>query len=248
MNNDHLPYSEEEISDPGVAANLAFLKSLEDAARRSRVFDHPLLTSLAQGQYPKQSIAAVFGQFAHHVRIFTSCLGHLIGTAPDLRCRVVLLDNLSEELGHGDITRAHYSLYLRMLRSMGMDQQRVELIPTLPSILRLNEQLLAATRASFVQGLAWLGIGGELTIPNNFPYLATAGRRAFEDADLEFFARHGGIDQGHSDDANTLLAMHMRGNDRSTVANEVATSLAARARVWDDLEQMCESLGGMGQG
>ena len=177
MNNDHLPYSKEEISDPAVAADFAFLKSLEDAARRSRVFDHPLLTSLAQGKYSTRSTAAVFGHFAHHIRIFTSCLGHLIGTAPDLQ----VPGRPARQPDRGTRPRGHHPRALLALPAdaaldgNGSAERRAH---PHAALHQLNEQLLAATRASFVQGLAWLGIGGELTIPNNFPYLVTAGRRA----------------------------------------------------------------------
>jgi hypothetical protein len=113
-----------------------------------------------------------------------------------------------------------------------------EIDPTQPStaIELLNDGLLQAVKRSFIAGLAWLGIGGELTIPNNFPYLAQGARNTFAGLDLSFFERHGTPDEKHNDDSNLLLAMQIKSQaDRDVVRCEVQKSLYLRAAVWDDL-------------
>jgi pyrroloquinoline quinone (PQQ) biosynthesis protein C len=236
MDTGSLPYTRAELRDPAVLLNLHHLALLEEEARRHPVFDHPFLIRLSKGVYGESGIRHAFIQFSKHVRIFTSCLGHLIGTAPDIRDRLVLFDNLTEEFGRGALGATHHALYLRMLASMGVSAEEVERAEPVTSIRLLNDALDAAVKKSFLIGLSWLGIGGELTIPNNFPYLAQGARGVFQDLDSGFFDRHGTRDQEHSHDSSLLLALQLRTQaDRDLVRAEVLKSLFLRAAVWDEL-------------
>jgi pyrroloquinoline quinone (PQQ) biosynthesis protein C len=222
--------------NPDVILNRHFLDLLEEDLRKSPVFDHPFLIRLSRGVYSERAARHAFIQFSKHVRIFTGCLGRLIGIAPDIRDRLVLFDNLQEELGKGSLLGAHYTLYLKMLASMGISAEEIERSEPITALELLNDALITATSKSFVAGLAWLGLGGELTIPNNFPYLAQGARRTFAAVDTGFFERHGQVDQGHSDDSNLLLAMHLKTQaERDAVRSEAAKSLYLRAAVWDEL-------------
>jgi pyrroloquinoline quinone (PQQ) biosynthesis protein C len=230
------PYTKSELMNPDVILHRHFLETLEDEARKAAVFDHPFLIRLSKGVYSDKGVRYAFIQFSHHVRVFTSCLAHILGMAPDIRDRLVLFDNLNEEMGRGNLVGTHYMLYLKMLSSMGVSMEEIERSDCLTSIELLNDALLSAVRKSFIGGLAWLGIGGELTIPNNFPYLSQGARRTFPQLDPGFFERHGQPDQGHNDDSNLLLAMQIKDQrDRDTVRSEVQKSLFLRGAVWDEL-------------
>jgi len=225
-----------ELSHPEFLFNRQFLRDLEAQARRLPVFDHPFLARLAHGGCSVPGARFALIQFAKHVRIFTSCLAHLLGKAPDIRDRIVLFDNLREELGGGTLGDAHYMLYMRMLDSIGISADEVARTRALTTVELLNDGLHCAIDRSFQAGLSWLGIGGELTIPNNFPYLAQGIRRLFPAADMHFFERHGTPDEAHNDDSNLLLALHLHGDDdRHRARAEVHKSLFLRAAVWDEI-------------
>jgi pyrroloquinoline quinone (PQQ) biosynthesis protein C len=231
-----LPYNKAELRNPEVVLNMHFLSMLEEEVRRLPVFDHHFLIRLSKGVYAEKALRFAFIQFSKHIKIFTSCLGHIIGSAPDIRDRLVLFDNLNEEMGKGALLGTHYMLYLRFLASMGIAQEEVDRTEPLTSIELLNDGLTLAVKKSFITGLSWLGIGGELTIPNNFPYLAQGAKDAFANIDMGFFERHGTRDVGHNDDSNLLLAMQIKTQaDRDLVRSEVHKSLFLRAAVWDDL-------------
>jgi pyrroloquinoline quinone (PQQ) biosynthesis protein C len=231
-----LPYTKAELRDPEVLLAMHYLGMLEEEARRYPVFDHPFLVRLSKGVYSERAVRFAFIQFSKHVRIFTSSLAHIIGTAPDIRDRLVLFDNLNEELGRGALGGTHYMLYLRMLGSMGVTPEEVERTEPLTAVELLNDGLAQAVGRSFIAGLSWLGIGGELTIPNNFPYLAAGAKDAFPDLDPGFFARHGARDQEHHQDSNLLLALQLKSPaDRDQARSEVLKSLFLRAAVWDEI-------------
>src|SRR5258708_1972125 len=97
------PFNKTELTDPEVQVTRLFLKNLENNAYKCEVFDHPFLIRLAKGIYSERAVRFAFIQFSKHVKIFTSCLGFIIGTAPDIRDRLVLFGNLSEEMGKGSL-------------------------------------------------------------------------------------------------------------------------------------------------
>ena len=117
------------------------------------------------------------------------------------------MDNIYEEMGRGDLSSAHPSLYLRMLASIGVPQEAADASPALPAIRRINEHLRAVVeRRPFAVACALLA-SAEAVIPAMFPVLADMARKAFHDIDMAFFDRHGPRDDGHSDDAAMLFAV-----------------------------------------
>ncbi len=229
-------YSKHELSRPEVALNLHYLRMLEEELRVHDIFDHPFLVRFSKGAYGDKAMRFALIQFSKHIRVFTSCLSHLLGMAPDIRDRIVLYDNLREEMGNGNLSGTHYMLYLRMLSSLGISKEEAENTPALVSFDLLNDGLINAVKSSFVNGLAWLGLGGELPIPNNFPYLAHGVKRCYPSVDTGFFEHHGAPDQAHNDDSNTLLALHLTDDaSRENVKREVRKSLYLRAAAWSEI-------------
>jgi pyrroloquinoline quinone (PQQ) biosynthesis protein C len=232
------PYTKAELTNPEVILSRHFLEMFEEEVLLHEVFDHPFLIKLSKGVYSEKAVRFAFIQFSKHVKVFTSALGHLMGNAPNIKDRMVLFDNMSEEMGMGRLLGSHYMLYIRMLASMGISQEEIDRADSIVSMQLLNDGLEQAVKRSFITGLAWLGLGGELTIPNNFPYLAQGAKKTFAEIDTEFFSRHGARDEDHKCDSNLLLAMNIRDqSDRELVKAEVNKALFLRAAVWYEIGQ-----------
>ncbi len=242
MENMQSPYHSDELNSAVFKGNMAFLADLETSVKDHPVFDHSFLRRLADGEFGRDGTRFVMIQIGKMVKPFTAAISALMGRAPDTKSRFVLFDNLYEEMGRGDVSQSHPMLYLKMLESMGIDEASFEKEETITSVRLLNDALFdAILRKPFYVGCSWLGYGGELTIPNNFPYLINALRDSYGDElNIDFWARHGSRDQEHSDDATTVLAMNMKPEDRRTIEEEVHSSLTLRKLIWDEFEHHCE--------
>lgn len=239
MENMQSPYTQGELNTELVRDNLIFLSELESRIHSHGVFDHPLLQNLADGNYKADGLKMVLAEFSKHVGVFTAALSALLGNTPDIKSRFVLFDNLYEEMGRGTYEQSHFRLYISMLESLGIKESELQTYTPLCSVETLNDALMhAVTQKPFIVGLAWLGLGGEVTIPNNFPFLVQALKTCFPTTavDWQFFDRHGGRDQMHNDDANIILALYMQEEDRALIELEVMKSLRVRKAVWDELE------------
>jgi len=237
-----IPYKEEELKSENYQKNYHFLEKLEKEVLEHEVFDHPFLKKLASGEYTQEGVKYVLTQFGNIVIPFTAAICKLMGNAPDLKSRFMLMDNLYEELGNMKYTQCHPNLYLEMLASIDVSVEAFENLPTLPSIRILNNTILdAVEHRSFDIGCAWLGYGGELTIPNNFPYLVQGLKKAsFEDIDMTYWDRHGIRDQDHSDDATMVLCMNTVHTQHQEIKEAVTDSLVLRAAIWSELEEVCD--------
>jgi len=237
-----IPYRKEELESSKYKENYDFLQVIEKEVLNHELFDHPFLKKLASGAYSQEGVRFVLTQFGKIVIPFTAAICKLMGNSPDLKSRFMLMDNLYEELGNMKFNQCHPSLYSEMLNSIGVDQKIFEEMETIPSIRILNNTILdAVENKSFAIGCAWLGYGGELTIPNNFPYLVKGIEQAsFEDIDMTYWDRHGDRDQEHSDDATVVLCMNTTPKEHQKIKEAVIDSLTLRSMVWSELEEICE--------
>lgn len=237
------PYTAKELRSEVFIANNNFLSLLEKEVSDHAVFDHPFLCKLANNEYNREGVTFILKQFGKIVMPFTAAICKLMGNAPDIKSRFMLMDNLYEEMGGRNINSCHPMLYLKMLDSIGVSKYDLDNTATISSIRILNDAIYdAVANKSFAVGCAWLGYGGELTIPNNFPYLVDGTKGCFgKDVDLEFWGRHGERDQVHSDDATTVLSMNTTFEEHAEIAQSVKDSLNIRAIIWDELEKICDS-------
>lgn len=236
------PYSTEEQNSSEFIENKRFLKNLENSILNHRVFNHPFLVKFASDSYNNEGTLFVLKQFGKIVMPFTGAICKLMGNAPDIKSRFMLMDNLYEEMGHNNLDTAHPILYLKMLESLGITQRELDETPTISSIRILNNTIYdAVSHSSFAIGCAWLGYGGELTIPNNFPYLVKGIKNTFgANVNIDFWERHGTRDQEHSDDATTVLCMNCDSAQHKQIEEAVRDSLNIRAIIWDELEKICD--------
>lgn len=237
------PYTKKELNSKSFLKNVNFLENIEKEILGHSVFNHPFLIKFANNNYTEEGTKFILSQFGKIVMPFTAAICKLMGNAPDIKSRFMLMDNLYEEMGGNNINICHPFLYLKMLESIGISKQDLDSQDTISSIRILNDAIFdGVENKSFAVGCAWLGYGGELTIPNNFPYLVDGIKASFgESVDIAFWGRHGERDQEHSDDATTVLAMNTNEEEYSELKQSVIDSLNIRNQIWSELEDICDS-------
>jgi len=237
------PYNTEELCDSKFRNNKIFLEKLETRMLNHNVFDHTFLKKFSSNTYTQEGIEFVLKQFSKIVMPFTAAICKLMGNAPDIKSRYMLMDNLYEEMGHNNLNACHPVLYLLMLETIGISQAELDQTTTIFSIRILNNSIFdSVANKNFAIGCSWLGFGGELTIPNNFPYLVKGIKNMFgNNIDMEFWERHGDRDQEHSDDATTVLCMNCDETLHDEIEEAVRDSLNMRSIIWDELERICDT-------
>lgn len=228
------PFSASDLSTSKALVNQRFFDEVLGTAKTHAFYSHPFLATAGKVVVPRDIAGIVLTSFYKIVAPFTGLLFSLAGRSPDLRTRFALMDNLYEEMGCGDLSAAHPSLYLRMLASIGVTTEMADASPTLPAIRRINEHLEHVVRTEpFAVACAVLA-SAEATIPPSFPVLASMARGAFPSVDMTFFDRHGPRDEGHSDDAAVLFALSAEPAMFASVEEHVQRDLAFRVELFDE--------------
>lgn len=228
------PYGSVDFVSSRAIDNERFFRDVLRNAKNHRFFAHPFMSTF-ESQNPSAGVVSfVLTSFYKIVSPFTGLLCSLGGRAPNLRARFALMDNIFEEMGCGDLSAAHPSMYLKMLDSIGVSEATADAMPTLPSILRINEHLHdVVQKQAFAVACAVLA-SAEATIPPSFPVLAAVAKRAFPHVDMDFFDRHGPRDEGHSDDATMLFAVTADPSMYAAVEAGVKLDLDFRAELFDE--------------
>lgn len=228
------PFGPVDLASARAVENVKFFDDMLQRAKSHRFFSHSFMASFDDMRPSRDLVSFVLTSFYKIVCPFTGLLCSLGGRSPDLRSRFALMDNIYEEMGCGDLSSAHPSLYLAMLSSIGVTAEDAERARTLPAIRRINEHLREVVeRRTFSVACALLA-SAESTIPPSFPILAAIARRSFPHVDMTFFDRHGPRDEGHSDDASMLFAVNAHSSDYATVEAEVELDLDLRADLFDE--------------
>jgi pyrroloquinoline quinone (PQQ) biosynthesis protein C len=228
------PFGATDFASARALENQRFFGEMLERARNHRFYSHPFMSTFESAPPSPELVSFVLTSFYKIVSPFTGLLCSLGGQAPNLRSRFALMDNIFEEMGCGDLSSAHPSLYLKMLASIGVSADAAERTPTLVAIQRINDHLREVVeRRHFSVACAVLA-SAESTIPPSFPVLATMARSAFVSVDMAFFERHGPRDEGHSDDAALLFAVTADSSHYSTVEAEVKLDLDYRCELFDE--------------
>lgn len=228
------PFEPADFLSARAIENQKFFDATLQKAQTHRFFAHRFMATFEEVRPTRDVVTHVLTSFYKIVSPFTGLLCSLGGRAPNLRSRFALMDNIYEEMGCGDLSSAHPSLYLRMLSSIGVSTAAAESARTLPVIRRINDHLREVVdQRDFAVACAVLA-SAEATIPPSFPAMARIARQAYPEIDMTFFDRHGPRDEGHADDAAMLFAVSADSSDYATVAAEVERDLDFRAELFDE--------------
>jgi hypothetical protein len=101
----------------------------------------------------KQQVAVVLGQWFHPLHYFPVFLSRLISVSPELEMKLHICRILWQELGEGDIERAHEKIYVDTMVDVGFDGSDVA--DALP--FEATERLVEGYRQSSADYLSGLG-------------------------------------------------------------------------------------------
>jgi hypothetical protein len=194
----------------------------------------------------------MFGSIAHcdadtlrklliQYRFFTiyyiSDLSYLVAKLPFGKLRSFMAHILNEELGSGDDRQAHPEVYDAFLRSIGVDQQALE-IGIAGNLTMLEEIQQALLREPYPYGVGLRGMGGECMCQ---VYLANLHSHLIHNpyiqanhdkVDWRFWDIHvGPVDVHHREETRALLDQLILNTPE--LSRQISDGFQASVRTWD---------------
>ncbi len=172
------------------------LLELRERAHAHRINRHPLLQEMALHGLSSEGARLFLENYYVNNHLFHLHIAALALTAP-LEARAEIAQNFYDEMGEGDLSRAHPVLFLKIFDLAG----RPDVIDPLPESLDL---LNSKIYCGLLCGNAAIGLGGfgflEMTMPAQMKLiLAGLKKSGFKDSELEFWSLHITLDAIHGD-------------------------------------------------
>jgi pyrroloquinoline-quinone synthase len=198
---------------------------------------HPFVERCRTGQLTLAQVRVLGAQMYKFCHEFPSFLAMALAACPQEDVRIVIGENLWEELGEGDPQRAHAALFRRFTRALGLEDAQLSVVPALS-----ETTALIATYRNLSDRYGVLGILGALCYASEgivaalYSYIQTGLLQAapFDSDALMFFEVHIHVDGGHADKLESVLLPMLRApQDELLVEEAIRTALDARCRFFD---------------
>jgi pyrroloquinoline-quinone synthase len=197
----------------------------------------PLLDRLRQGPVEPPVLRGWTAQYYLVVREFARFLSAIHSRCPDFGARALIAENIYEEHGRFVTGEDHPALMRRFGRATGLTDEEMEDAAPLPETAAYVTTLFRLTQeASYLEGLAAVGLGVESPVPRYFARLEPLlrERQGLTVQDTAFFRVHITDDADHADRAITIVARNTTSpQHQAAVIEAVRQTQAARGRFRD---------------
>ncbi len=104
-----------------LAAN--FHEYLGNITQNHPLWNHPFLERCRTRKLSLQEIRILAVQMYNFCKHFNRILASILSCCPDENAQLVILENLYDEMGQGDLNQSHPELFRRFTRALGMDDK-----------------------------------------------------------------------------------------------------------------------------
>lgn len=217
------------------AANHA--EAFRELGRQHPLWKHELLERCRSGRLGLAEVRTLAVQMYKFSREFSRYLAAALAACAHEEARIVIAENLWEELGEGDLAQSHPVLFRRFTRAIGIDDKTLEATPPEPETQALIDTYLGfAERYGVVGALGAICYSSEGIVGALYSHLQNGLVRSipFERDALVFFDLHIHVDDGHAAQLEKVLGPLVRSReDFDRVSAAIQQGLDARCRFFD---------------
>lgn len=202
---------------PTKTAGKKFTALLERDLDREHLVQHPLYKLWNRGKLSRAALRDYAKQYYHFVAYFPRLVSQIHANTPDLKNRLKILDNLSEEENR---LSPHEDMWVAFAKGLGISRKALRNTKLLPETRAAITTMKKYCEADFLQGAAAV-----LAYEAQISDIAELKRRGLEKfygvtakVALEFFVVHGKVDIEHQKTWKRLLATQARSKRQRTQA------------------------------
>jgi len=123
----------------------SFLTSLSQNALRQSLLRHPFFDHVVAAPLSRDQVAAFLGQYWYPIRYFPEFLARTVALLPTTELKTAISKILYQELGEGEIERAHENLYRDTMVDAGFAEASVIAAPMTEPTRQLMDGYRRAT-------------------------------------------------------------------------------------------------------
>lgn len=180
---------------------------LSDVKARAAVDAAPYFRALAEKTFPKDDFVETQAQFLFAVVHFARPMATLAARLPSPEDRALVLSNVWDEHGHGDLSRSHQATFLELLARLGLSREALDARAQWPEVRAFNTLLTGlCAHDDVLTALATLGVIEDLFsgISARIGHALVASGWLGE-ADVVHYRTHETLDVSHAEDFYRLV-------------------------------------------
>ncbi len=166
---------------------------------------------------------------------FNRILASILSCCPDDAAQLVILENLFDEMGQGDISQSHPELFRRFTRALGIDDNTLAALSTAPETRALIETYLRIPyQYGYLAALGAVCYASEGIVSSLYTqlYQGIVGTAPLPKESLIFFEVHIDVDDSHAAKLAAVIEPHITmSNEDINIKVKLAIVEAMDARV-----------------
>lgn len=217
------------------------LVSFQQTAAQHKLWTHPFINRARQRKLTFAEVKTLAVQMYQFSKAFNRILASVMANCPDDEAQFVILENLFDEMGQGDFSKAHPILFRRFTRALGIsDDELAQLDPTPETEQLIETYLNLAPKYGYLAALGGICFASEGIVNTLYRHLEKGIEQVknFTRDDLIFFELHIDLDDDHAEHLAQLIQPRLKSvEDHHRINDAIQMAMNARYRFFDGVQR-----------
>jgi pyrroloquinoline-quinone synthase len=217
--------------------------SFREIAANHPLWKHQFLSRCRTSNLSLPDVQVLAVQMYKFSKEFNRILASILSYCPDETAQLVILENLFDEMGQGDVSQSHPELFRRFTRAIGIDDHTLAALPTAPETRTLIETYLGiSSKYGYLAALGAVCYASEGIVSSLYSqlYRGITGSAPLTKESLIFFEVHIDVDDSHAAKLSAVIEPHicMSNEDLDTkIRLAIVDAMDARFQFFDGIER-----------
>jgi pyrroloquinoline-quinone synthase len=222
------------------------LQSFSALTQNHPLWQHEFLNRCRTGQLTLPEVQVLAVQMYKFSKEFNRILASILSRCPDESAQLVIMDNLFDEMGQGDLNQAHPELFRRFTRQIGISDDALAVAPTAPETLKMIATYLDLPHQhGYLAALGAVCFASEGIVSSLYGqlYRGIVGAAPLPPESLIFFEVHIHVDDSHAANLARLLEPRVTTQEQVLEVNRaILRAMDARVQFFDGIQRQIASL------
>jgi pyrroloquinoline-quinone synthase len=222
------------------------MQSFSALTQNHPLWNHEFLVRCRTGQLTLPEVQVLAVQMYKFSKEFNRILASILSRCPDESAQLVIMDNLFDEMGQGDLNQAHPELFRRFTREIGIADDALAIAPTAPETLNMIATYLDIPHQyGYLAALGAVCFASEGIVSSLYSqlYRGIIGAAPFPKDSLIFFEVHIHVDDSHAANLARLIEPRVTTQDQAAEVNRaILQAMDARVQFFDGIQRQVASL------
>jgi pyrroloquinoline-quinone synthase len=222
------------------------LQSFSTLTQNHPLWNHKFLARCRAGQLTLPEVQILAVQMYKFSKEFNRILASILSRCPDESAQHVIVDNLFDEMGQGDLGQTHPELFRRFTRAIGITDEALAIAPTASETLHLIATYLEIPHQyGYLAAIGAVCFASEGIVNSLYSqlYQGIVGAAPLPRESLIFFEVHIDVDDSHAANLAHLLEPRVTTPEQaSEISQAILKAMDARVQFFDGIERQIEKL------